>query len=279
MTPDQVVEHSDACENAPNHGLARLPNLPSEILYSIASELRRSTSIFDFAPVNRHLNNVVQQALVREALIPKNHIRPFLEMLITRQELIKTVKAIDLGDYVCGHPVRCFCVGKANFDAASMKVLNKAISANTGRVVSLSEIRQHMRRPGPLWRKNHSFFFYVLLSLCPNITSVAFELPEIFAFDSSRPPLSMHLAPSELPVWNEEILPVTPFHGPVLGLMQKKLEVLIIKEDTKWKGPVKREILHTPQDVLWRNVGRYAITLSGFVKLKRLDLPMVSLRG
>ena len=275
VSPDRASAPTSDCEASKNRGPARLPALPFELLYSIASELRRSKTIFDFALVNQHLNGVAQQALVKESLIPQNRIRQFLEMLIKHQDLIKSVKAIDLGDYDCGHRMRCVCLGRPNFQPDELKFLGKAIAANTENSVHWSEIRKYRTISGQIWRRNHAFFLNVLLLLCPNITSIALELPAARWFDSSHPPAPTNVTPSELPALNEELPPVTPFHGPALGVMQKNLEVLIVKEDSKWKGPAKREVLFTPQDVCWRNMGKYTITLPGFVKLKHLDVPMV----
>jgi hypothetical protein len=92
-------------------------------------------------------------------------------------------------------------------------------------------------------------------------------------FDSACPLRSANLAPHSLPALNPELPPVAPFQGAALQVLQQKLESLTISEDSRWKGPATLEVLDT-QNIFWRNIGKFTITLPGFCRLERIDVPM-----
>ncbi|KAF1848731.1 uncharacterized protein K460DRAFT_427990 [Cucurbitaria berberidis CBS 394.84] len=254
-----------------------LIDLPFELLYAIAKGLCGTNDILNLARVNKNVSRVTREALIKELVIPRNHIKKLLETLIKHPGLIEKVNSVNFRDYGCGHHTECLCLGLPNFDPNTLKFLGKSIAVSTRGDVNWNEIRQGKRSSGPVWRKSNAFFMDIVISLCPNIKSITLELPEARAFDTGNPPRPVNLAPAKLPALNEELLPVTPFQGPALRLMQKNLEVLIILENSRWKGPAKTEMLRSPHDLPWRNMGRHTITLPGFAKLKRLDLPMDAL--
>ena len=253
---------------------SHLLRLPVELLHAIATNLCGSKDIINLARVNKHVYRVTQEALIKRLVVSKYRIKWVVELLTRRPHLCAKVSSVDLGDYGCAHVRECCFMPTPNFDRNALKALRKVIAANTGGQVSWNDIRQNKGASGPVWRKNNAFFLDILISLCPNIKSITLELPEARVFDASQPPRPDRLAPSQLPNLNTELLPVLPFHGPALRLMQKNLEVLTIAENTRWKGPAKLEILNHDHDVVWRNMGRHTITLLGFAKLKRLDMPM-----
>ncbi|KAE8838036.1 hypothetical protein PTNB73_03956 [Pyrenophora teres f. teres] len=252
-----------------------LLNLPCELLETIALELCGTQSVIEFGLVNRRIYGVVRQATARKLIVSRK-IKAFLEMLGHHPELINQVSHADLGDIGCIHHEKCLCLGTPNLDKQVIEVIGRAITTNTNNAVKWNHIREHKRSSGGVWRTQPAFFINVLASLCPNIKSVKVELPEASAFTSSQPPRPLHLAPHDLPSPNPELLPVAPFQGPALGIMQQRLEVLTIAENTRWKGPATVEILEA-KDLTWRNMGTHTITLAGFSKLRRLDVPMNAL--
>ncbi|RMZ69654.1 hypothetical protein GMOD_00006493 [Pyrenophora seminiperda CCB06] len=252
-----------------------LLDLPSELLETIAFELYGSKSVLNFGLVNRRMNEVVRQATVRKLIVSKQ-IKAFLEMLGHRPVLINKVSHVDLGDFGCTHHEKCLCLGTASLNKEVMEVIGRAIAANNNNAVRWNHILEDRRSSGGIWRVRQAFFINVLTSLCPNIKSVKIELPEARKFTSAQPPRPIHLAPTSLPSLNLELLPVAPFQGPALAIMQQRLEVLTIAENTRWKGPATTEVLEG-RDLQWRNMGTHTITLAGFSKLKRLDISMEAL--
>ncbi|KAI2486576.1 hypothetical protein Ptr902_00709 [Pyrenophora tritici-repentis] len=252
-----------------------LLDLPCEILEAIGLELCGTQSVIEFGLVNRRIHGVVRQATARKLIVSRK-IRAFIGMLGNHPELIDKVSHVDLGDFGCIHHQKCLCLGKPSLDKQVLEVIGRAIAANTNNLVKWNHIREEKRSSGGVWRAPQAFFINVLASLCPNIKSVKIELPEASVFTSSQPPRPIHLAPYSLPSPNPEFLPVAPFQGPALRIMQQRLEVLTIAENTRWKGPATVEILEA-QDLTWRNMGTHTITLAGFSKLKRLDVPMSAL--
>ncbi|KAF1943840.1 hypothetical protein EJ02DRAFT_399525 [Clathrospora elynae] len=250
-----------------------LLRLPCELLQIIGSKLTGSRDILHFALVNKHVNGIILETMARNLVISKKQIKRLLEMLVSHPALIIKVSSVDLGDYGCNNHEDCLCLGTPHSKPEIMKLLGPAIAANTQNTISWNHIRQAKRTPGPVWRKNQAYFLDVLLSLCPNIKSIRVELPEARPFNSDIPPRPVHLAPHHLPAPNPELIPVAPLQGPALQMMQQNLEELIIAEDTRWKGPITCEVLEH-QDISWRNTGKYTITLAGFSRLKRLDVPM-----
>ena len=275
-TPHHFKAHTEQDDRTRQHGKhVGLLDLPCELLETIAFELCGSQAVVELGLVNHRMNAVVRQATARK-LIVSRQIKAFLEMLGHHPELISQVSHVDLGDFGCIHHKTCFCLGTASLNEKVMKVIGREITTNTNTAVRWSHIRKDRRSSGGIWRAHQAFFINVLASLCPNIKSFTIELPEAIAFTSGRPPRPLNLAPHNLPSPNPELLPVAPFQGPALELMRQRLEVLTIAENTRWKGPATVEILE-PQDLEWRNMGTHTITLAGFSKLVRLDIPMDAL--
>ncbi|KAF1830382.1 hypothetical protein BDW02DRAFT_573078 [Decorospora gaudefroyi] len=252
-----------------------LLSLPCEILEMVAFKLRGSEHILNFAVANRHVYNLVQKAMVRDLIVSRKHIKQVLGTLARRPDLLSIVTSVDLGDFGCGHghDQGCSCLGKPNFDPDIAGFIGKTITSNSNNTVNWRDIRLSKYASGPVWRKQQAFFLDVLITLCPNIKAVAVELPQARAFSSVRPIPPTHMPPDPLPAPNPELMPVAPFQGPALQVMQQKLEALTIREDSRWKGPATLEILEA-HDITWRNMGKHTITLAGFVRLKRLDIPM-----
>jgi hypothetical protein len=68
--------------------------------------------------------------------------------------------------------------------------------------------------------------------------------------------------------------PGAPFQTALLDYLQDKLESLTVPQHRGWAGPVQREILTLPDEFRAQRIGTPPITLRGFKRLRRLDLPM-----
>ncbi|USP74904.1 hypothetical protein yc1106_02178 [Curvularia clavata] len=258
------------------HRATCLLDLPSELIDLIASKLRKDSSVFSLAYVNKRLYGIVQETIVRELVLGRQHIKGFLELLGHHPDLIQKVAHVDLGDFGCSHHDDCHCLDSPNLDDDMKKTIGRMITANTQGRVNWSHIRKTKYMLGPVWGKDQAFFLNVLAALCTNIKSMTVELPEARRFQSGRPPQPLHLAPDNFPSLNPELFPVTPFGGVALEIFRRSLHTLTIAEDTRWKGPATLEVLHS-RDLQWRNMGKHTITLVGFSGLRRLDVPMEAL--
>lgn len=272
--PTAIVYSEPSRKTSNDSKSCNLLTLPSELLYSIASELNGSKAILNFALVNKHINAITQQALIKKLVVPGNRVKQCLELLIRNPDLIEKVNSVDLGDFDCDHRNQCRCLESLNFDSDTLEFLGKTIEANTGGAVNWRDIRGAKRAPNPFASRIRAYFLDVLLLLCPNLKSITLELPEASPFDVNRPHVQSNFALSTLPTPNDRMLPVSPIQGPALRVLQEKLEALTIKEDSRWKGPMKLEILSVHQDLTWKSMGKSAITLGGFTRLKRFDAPM-----
>lgn len=165
-------------------------------------------------------------------------------------------------------------MGSIRFDLSLWNFFYKKIVSNTSNAVNATHILRPKRTPESIWRPNQALFLDLLICLCPNIKSMTLELPEARPFDVPRPTLFSSLGSAHLPTINQNFKPVSPFQGAALQILQKKLQVLVIAEDSRWKGPRKLEVLTTPRDISRMHVGKHTITLPGFTKLRSLDIPM-----
>ncbi|KAI4622238.1 hypothetical protein J4E83_004978 [Alternaria metachromatica] len=253
-----------------NNGMLRLP---SELLEMVASNMLGTTHIFNFGLVNKRLGEIVQKTILRELIVSGRNIKGFLRMLGYQPELLSKVLSINLGDFGCSHHVGCFCANGNSLDLDILEGLGAAISTTTGHTPDWSRVWESNASVGTIWRKEPALYLNLLAISCPNIKSVAVQLPEVRPFFSSQPPRSLQRAPLVFPALNLEMLPGAPFQGPALPLFQAKLESLTIAENTRWKGPPTIEVLES-HDAKWRSMGAHIITLADFARLKRLDIPM-----
>ncbi|CAO2654020.1 Nn.00g107530.m01.CDS01 [Neocucurbitaria sp. VM-36] len=253
VSNDYIVAHTQPCgEPSRNPKRPGLLDLPFELLSDIATYLCGSNDIINLARVNKHVHRVAREALLKNLVVPRNHIKQFLEFLVHNPELIEKINTVDLGDFGCG----------------------KAIAANTKNTVEWNEISHEEINSGSVLCDNNTYFVDILLSMCPNIRSLTVELPEEKTFDSGQAPPHANLVYPDLPTHNLEMWPSPPLLGPALRVMLKTLEVLTITEGSRWKGPEKLEVLTNQQDLMWRNMGKGTLSLLGFEKLRRLDVPM-----
>ena len=253
-----------------NHGLL---SLPCEIIEMIASNLLATTHILNLGLVSKRISGIVQQTIVRGLIVSSMNIREFFEMLIGHAELSNKISSVNLGDFGYRHHGERFYADPMGLRPNFLESLGTAITATTGRVVDWSLVREDNISVGPVWEPDSAFFLNVLAISCPSIKSVTVQLPEARVFHSGQPPRPIHLAPSAFPALNPELLPAAPFQGPALDVFQARLEALIISENTRWKGPPTVEVLES-HNLKWRNMGTHIITLAGFSRLKRLDVPM-----
>jgi hypothetical protein len=253
-----------------NHGLL---SLPCELIEMIASNLLATTHILNLGLVSKRISGIVQQTIVRGLIVSSMNIREFFEMLISHAELSNKISSVNLGDFGYRHHGERFYADLMGLRPNFLESLGTAITATTGRVVDWSLVREDNISVGPVWEPDSAFFLNVLAISCPSIKSVTVQLPEARVFHSGQPPRPIHLAPSAFPALNPELLPAAPFQGPALDVFQARLEALIISENTRWKGPPTVEVLES-HNLKWRNMGTHIITLAGFSRLKRLDVPM-----
>jgi hypothetical protein len=251
---------------------ASLLGLPCELLEMVASNLLRNKHIVNLALTNRHLHGIIRKTMVRQLVVSKKHVKSCVDMLARHPDLITCVTCITLGDFGCEHE-DYRCLGTSDFEPDVMELINTTITSNTISTITWDRIQRGKDVPGPVWHMQEAFFLEILTTLCPNLKSVTVELPAARQFSSGGPPQPVHMAPDNLPGLNQELTPVTPFQGSALQVMRQKLEALTIAEDTRWKGPPTLEFLER-QDIPWRNMGKHTITLTGFSKLRRLDVPM-----
>ncbi|KAL1794172.1 hypothetical protein ACET3X_007593 [Alternaria dauci] len=253
-----------------NHGLL---SLPCELIEMIASNLLATTHILNLGRVNKRINGIVQQTIVRNLTISSRNIREFLEMLVGNAELTSKISSADFGDFGYSRRGEHLYAGPMRIRLNFLETLRTAVAATTGRIIDWSPVKENNKPVGSVWKQDSAFFLNTLAICCPSIKSVTIQLPEARPFHSGQPPRPAHRAPSSFPALNPELLPVAPFQGPALKVFQAGLEALTISENTRWKGPPTVEILE-PYNLKWRNMGTHIITLAGFSKLKRLDIPM-----
>ena len=252
----------------------RLLELPVEILLQISTQLCGTKAILNMAVANKQLHSLTSEAMAKHLVIPPNRIKQAIEILTRRPELISKVNSIDLGAYMAAHTRGCVCVSKIAFNRKARRMFRTLLPTSTKELVTWDQLQQVKRKLVRLWSPNHQFLMAILLALCPNVKEVRMQMPKVVGFDRMPLGLSFPTVTTPTPTPNHVVLPVTLFQGPVLAVMQRKLQSLTIPPNDKWIGPVKQEVLMIENDMQWRRHGKNIVTFKGFHKLKHLDLPM-----
>lgn len=252
----------------------RLLELPSELLLQTALQLCGTKAIFSLSLVNKYLHGVAQEAIGKKLVIPTNRILDALKMLARVPELIPKVNTLELGDYQPPHDDRCLCLRDADFDNHATAILSAAITWKTQGIVGWDDIQVMKHVSGRVWPATHIFPLDLLVSICPNIKEVTIELPRKSDFDKTPTRISSSSLIQDFPIVNSEYMPVIPFDGVAHIFLRSKLEALTIPEVSRWKGMPQLEVINIPDDMKWREAGKFIITLPGFTRLKYLDVPM-----
>jgi hypothetical protein len=264
-------QHGTTALGIKNVGLFRLPE---ELLHAIAVELCGSKDILQLSLTNKQLNTIAHDAMLNKLVVSSNKIHKLLEFLTKRPECMTKVLDVDLGDYGCACRMRCTCVITV-FEREMLGSLARYIALNCAYPINtLQEWITNCTTP-PLWGRKQAFFLDLLVAACPNIKSIAMELPESAdAFEIASPPSPLGLSPSTFPARNPEMKSFTPFRGRTLQVMKDHLQTFTIAVDSRWKGRMQLEFLSDQRDADWRKAGRPHITFPGFTMLRRLDMPM-----
>ncbi|KAH9861691.1 hypothetical protein J1614_011444 [Plenodomus biglobosus] len=252
-----------------------LLSLPNELLEMIAFNLPGYSHMLNFALSNKYLQSITEAAMCKKLVVSKKGIKGFLEALSRHLPLGEKVISADLGDFSCMGRLQCACP-TADLEKDMVVFLTHVIASRTNHTVDWFQLRRSGQGSGPMWTAKEAFFLDALFSLCPNLKSLTVELPQAMPFDGAGPPVALSNAPVPLPSPNLELPCSPPLQGAALYLAQRNLEVLTIAEDQRWKGPQKHEML-TNSNVTWRALGKHTITLAGFRKLKKLDVPLAAL--
>ncbi|KAI8938156.1 hypothetical protein NX059_005822 [Plenodomus lindquistii] len=231
--------------------------------------------MLNLALSNMQLSDVAKEASVKKLLVSKQGILGFFRVARRQRILGDKVLSADLGHFSCFGRSQCACP-TAKIGSIMGDFLNEVIASRTDGTVDWLQLKRDRQGAGPIWTRLEAFFLDSLFSLCPNLKSITIQLPQHLLFDSFSPPVTAPLT-SPLPTPSPELLCHLPFHRGALYIAQQILEALTISKDTRWKGPQKLDVLAYASDVLWRGLGKHTITLWGFRRLKRLDVPLAIL--
>lgn len=188
----------------------------------IAAIAASNGGLISLSLVNKRLKNIVQEALVKEVIMPKNSIRKFIQTLSRRPDLAKKVNVVNLGDYQA-----IGALGSTNLGHV-FPACHALVESLNGNGFFSTIIMALVKQRSPIWTISHRFFLDILVALCPNLNSLMLELPPIFPIDP------MDTLPSNSALFNQD--PVLLFQGPALRVLQNRLRALTITENSRWKG-------------------------------------------
>jgi hypothetical protein len=274
--PNSEATCGDEGPSLSEHRRARLLSLPPEILSQIATELCGNIAICNLLLVNKHVHGIVQKAMAKRLVIPPNRIKGALQWLARYPDIISSVNTVDLGAYQSIHRQECICLDD-NLDPEATRILRAAILCSSCGVTTWDKLRQLKQLPRQIWSRNHRFFVDLLVSLCPNINNISFQMPAPPSFDRMPEPGLINAPSINEPLLNRMCVPVAPFQCATLQIMQNNLEFLTISPNHRWAGLAQLDILEGSLAAKFMVNGKRLITLMGFKKLKYLDIPMDAL--
>ncbi|KAF2251603.1 hypothetical protein BU26DRAFT_548447 [Trematosphaeria pertusa] len=227
----------------------RIFELPDELLLSIVSNLSKNSDLCRLSLVSRKLRDIAQEALVKEAILPENGIRKFLDVLCSRSDLAFKIKSVDLGDYQSGgSPGKIFDLDRDNLFRKCRRLVDSINGAG-----HFSKILKAIGKgDDTFWTTNRQYFLDVLVAVAPNLRELTLELPGMSALQVLR----ILTAQDD----SEPQTLVSPFQGPALQLLRERLRVLTISEMSAWKG-----------------LRVHNVTFRGLSQLARLTLPLNTL--
>lgn len=213
---------SDATSRDARVGLMSLPN---ELLGSIALRLCGDRSLPNLALVNKRLQSVAQDAMLRRLCIPKTGIGKLLTILAAKPDALTKIRHIDLAQYGCVHDYDCQCSDSARLDEPTTKLLHDIVERNTSHEVTWDRLQRAKRVTNICYNDCHGQWLDILVALIPSLKEVTMWLPPHGESLQTRPPIWPHLY---------QHASITPLEGPLLEIMQGCLRVLTIKSNAKY---------------------------------------------
>ncbi|KAF1951294.1 alpha/beta-hydrolase [Byssothecium circinans] len=261
MDGQPSVQVSDPATSLPasEPSLPLLFQLPDELLLCIAAKVAKNSDLRQLALVNRKLRTIAQEALAKEAILPRNGIVRLLRTLCEREDLAQKIKSADLGEYqvpttrhgseTMDERLSIFSLDRANL----FRRLRSSVDNTGGNGLFARIVGAIGKEPSELWTPSRRYFLDILVALAPNLKELAIELPR--RRDHVPSQLQVLLNDSTDPFYDL----VDPFKGPGLQLLRHKLRVLTLSPATH-KG-------------FWT----HNVTLRPLAQLVHLSIPMDAL--
>ncbi|OAL51566.1 hypothetical protein IQ07DRAFT_384938 [Pyrenochaeta sp. DS3sAY3a] len=236
-----------------------LLDLPKEVLCLIARKFPNRGDVLNLALSNTKALETLSAVLAAEIKVTIPTAWKILERLCVSPKLARKVTYLDLTDFECPHPTQpCSCIGMVRY-------------------LMRDGIRQgSLTAPTYVWLEPQAAFLQNLISFCPNLKSLAIELPNPFKFDAyyRRIPQGGNMTPQRIRDIRQGLPPIPPFEGKLLADLQEKLEMLVVTDNNPWQGPHNLEDFGLTR---WRKLAAHTLTFPGFSRLKSLDVLMTSL--
>jgi hypothetical protein len=281
LSAEPETVHEEQCAFQPPKRL-NLLHLPPETLLQIAAKLCGTNAILALSQTNKQIHRIANEAMAKELVVRGSDLKVVLDWLARHPDMIARVNIVDVSAFQPTHnshdgSTNRSSLSVADFSADISQVLNNMIWTNTASTSRLTLMTNFQLDLTSIWSVRHQACLDVLFALCPNIKTLKIGMPAAKLFDKNLPNVFPRPLISALPMANPTFEPVTPLQGMALQLARKNLRSLTVAQNNKWSGPRRHEILLSPSDIDWRWTGRHVITLQGFNKLERLDIPMDTL--